>query len=289
VLPAMVRLRGGSNDPQIERTVDLGALPDAPEVSIVIAVRAADRIEHQLAQFARDPEIAGAELVFVAAGGDPLHELAAELAVLYELPFRLVLLSKLARRPRALNLGVSQARGDYVTLLSGDVLPDAPGWLGALRAVLDAEPEIAAVAPKLLHEDGSIAHAGTEYLPGGGTTRWQRAWPFAGLARDVPAANCSRPVLAASDVCLMTTARLFTGCGGFSELYLGGDEGIDLSLRLAERGGRTWYVPAAELYNLDRPTSDRPPAAVGLRFNDWLLDWRWGTQLTEAAAQEQAA
>jgi GT2 family glycosyltransferase len=290
VLPALARLREDSDDARIEKAFTCGSVASSPAVSVVIAVRRVDRIEHQLAQFARDPEISSAEIIFVAPRIGEEEELAVfaeELHRLYGSPFRVVQLSRPTRRVRALNLGASVARGRYLVLLSGDVLPRAPGWMEAMRAFYDSSPAIAAVGPKLLHEDDSIAHAGAEYVRRGVPARWLRTLELAGMPRTLHAASFPRPVAAVPDSCLMVAAERFGACDGFSELYLGpGDEAGDLCMRLAEAPGEIWYFPGAELYNLDRPDSPPNHSPAAVRFNDWLFSKRWGPRLAWTVADE---
>ena len=291
LLPTLEHLRHNRAQPQIDRVITFGEVSDRPAVSLVIAVRRLDRIEHQLGQFARDPELKSAdvELIYVTPPGTADESAAAlveQLHALYELPFRLVSLSRPARRARALNLGASIARADVLALLSGDVLPAGPGWLSTLTAVLAGSDQVGAVAPKLLREDGSIAHAGSEYVRRLSDARLHRTLPFAGYAGSVDVAAHRRQIQAGSDACLVMESAWFDRLNGFSELYLGeGDEAGDLCLRLAGRGLQTWYEPNAELYLLDRPEAARKPSPLRDPFNGWLLEHRCGALLGGREAQ----
>lgn len=292
VLPTLQRLRGGEHEAQPQDLLRFGTVPAGADISIVVAVARAERIEHQLAQFVRDPDVAQAEILFVVprmAGSEELAVLLGELHLLYGLPFALLTLTRAARRARAHNLGAAAARGRVLALLGGDVLPDAPGWLAALRARLDGLAEVGVVCPKLLNEDDSIASAGEIYLPGRGSTRWVRTPLLAGMARSVPGAARAAAVQSAPDACMVLAAETFTGAQGFCELYLGGrDEAADLCLRLARGGLETWYEPV-ELYNLDRPYVPRTASPAGARFDDWLFERRWGAALRgEVDASEPA-
>jgi hypothetical protein len=272
VLPVISRLRGGGHAAQVEQIVEFGQIPAAPVVSIVVAVRDFDRIQHQLISFTRDPDVAQAELIYVVPAADraALTELAEGLHDLHGVPFRLAILSHPARRQRALNLGASLARGALLMLMSGDVFPAATGWLEQMRAVHRSSVSIGAVGPKLLYEDDSIAHAGAVYIRRA-SGRWQHTLPFAGFARHIEAAESSRQVEAVSDACMMVESALFGECGGFADRYLeGGDEGGDLCLRLPG-GAEVWYVPGAELYLLDESDPCGRPSPEDARFNDWLL------------------
>jgi len=285
VLPALRRLRIGGHV-AIDRIADYGRPPAAPVVSIVIAVRHIDRIEHQLTQFARDPELARAELIYVTPPGASaaLRRRAPQWHELFRLPIRVVELSEGARRPRAINLGASVARGRLLVLLSGDVFPIAPGWLGQLRDAHDTIPDAGIVAPRLLHPDGSIAHAGARYERDPEAERWMRMLPLRGLSATIPAARGARRVQAVSPECLVISADRFRAHDGLSELYFdGADETGELCLRLAEDRLQTWQADVS-MYWLERAKSwPQTAAAAPGRFNDWLLDRRWGARLTAAA------
>jgi sulfotransferase family protein len=295
ILPTLEHLRLNHAQPRIKRVMTFGELSERPTVSLVIAVRRLDRIEHQLGQFARDPELKSddVELIYVTPPGtadDPAEAIVEQLQELYAIPLRLTVLSHPARRARALNLGASLARGAVLVLLSGDVLPAAPGWLSALTGVLAGSAEIGAVAPKLLREDGSIAHAGVEYVRRQSDTRWHRTLPLAGYARSVDGACHRRRIQAGSEACLVLESAWFDELDGFSELYLGeGDEAGDLCLRLADHGLQTWFEPDAELYLLDRPDANRKASPLRDPFNGWLLGHRCGAVLDGHGSDDAAA
>jgi hypothetical protein len=143
----------------------LGDPPIAPEVSIVVPLlRRVDLIEHQLAQFAADPELAECELIYVVADPEQAElarEIVTELYALYGLPLRLLALTAPGDRPLACQLGAASARAQRLLFLGSDVIPQHPGWVGHLTAALDAEPAVAAAAPTLLDADGEIARAGS--------------------------------------------------------------------------------------------------------------------------------
>src|SRR5207245_426270 len=70
----------------------------------------------------------------------------------------------------AVNQAALHARAKYLLLLNTDALV-RPGWLPPLRAILDAEPDVAAVAPRLLHLDGTVQEAGSIVAGGASSDR----------------------------------------------------------------------------------------------------------------------
>jgi GT2 family glycosyltransferase len=255
--PALKRLQEhAARQVEVVATVDYGTVPDAAEVSIVVPLyRRIDLIEHQMAQFWQDPELAQAELVYVLDSpelAEQLSHLAGPLHELYGLPFRIVTLSRNGGYAVANNIGAAHAHGRLLLLLNSDVLPSRPGWLGRMRAFYDATPEIGALGPKLLFEDESIQHAGMYFKRDPSTRHWENQHYFKGFTRSLPPANVSRPVPAVTGACLMVERTLFESLEGLATVYVqGGYEDSDFCLRVAETGRRNWYVADVELYHLE--------------------------------------
>jgi GT2 family glycosyltransferase len=264
---------------EIIELASYGRVPASPAISLVVPLqRRVDLIEHQLAQFAADPELEQCELLYVLDDPeqrDLLEEVAGELFGLYGSPFRLAVLTETAGRAIACNLGASLASADRLVFLDADVLPDRPGWLGALRAALDADPGAGAVAPKLLYADEAIDQAGLTYAKLEKDGEWRVQHRLRGLHRGVPAAADAGRVPALGVACLMIDSAVFAELGGFQAEYRMAEyEGSDLSHRLADIRRHPRYVPEAELYRLEGLGA--APEAVGERYAQWLHDRLWG-------------
>ena len=289
--PAVVRLQEElASRVEVEEVEDFGAVPGDPEVSVVVPLyRRVDLIEHQLAQFANDPTMLGAELIYVLDSpelGPELLPRVAELHELYRIPFRLVILSRNGGFAVASNLGVSLAQGRLVLLLNSDVLPDRPGWLPDLVAAHDSIPEAGVVGAKLLYDDGSIQHAGLEYRRNPASGGWQLAHAFKGLHRGFDKAAERRPVPALSGACLLLERELFEDLGGLSVDYVkGGYEDAELCMRLQERELEAWYVPEVELFHLEGRSYVPSETDMSNRFNAWLFDQRWGKRAERSAGE----
>jgi GT2 family glycosyltransferase len=292
LVPAVVRLQDTlAERVEVEEVDEFGAVPSAADVSVVIPLyRRVDLMEHQLAQFANDPELAAAELIFVLDSPELAPELlprAAELYELYRVPFRLATLSRNGGFAVASNKGAALAGGRMLALLDSDVLPSGPGWLGRLVEAYDSLPEAGAVGPKLLYDDGSIQHGGLEFRRHPASGGWELAHAYKGLHRDFGPANRRRAVPALSGACLLTERELYGELGGFSADYVkGGYEDADLCMRIQERGLETWFVPEVELYHLEGRSYVPSESDLSNRFNAWLHDQRW-RQRVEAMADGQ--
>jgi GT2 family glycosyltransferase len=279
IRPAITRLnelrRAGA---EIAELASYGKVLESPAISLVVPLqRRIDLIEHQIAQFAADRELARCELLYVLDDpeqGSALEQLAAELFELYGFPFRVAALTEAAGMPIACNLGAHLARADRLAFLGADVLPDRAGWLGAMSAALDADPDAGAATPKLLFADEAIDQAGLEYSEAEASGELSMQRRLRGMHRGVAAAAEARAVAAAGMACLMLDAADFQEAGGLRAEYgLGAYEGSDLSRRLAERGRRLRYVPGAELYRLEGLGAT--PAALGERYARWLHSRLW--------------
>lgn len=285
LVPAVVRLQEElATRVEIDEIEELGAVPAEPDVSIVVPLyRRVDLIEHQLAQFANDPELRECELIFVLDSPELAAELLPRVALLHDLyrvPFRLAVLSRNAGFAVATNLGASLARGRLLLALNSDVLPDRPGWLGRLAEAHDSLPEAGAVAPKLLYDDGSIQHAGLGFKRNPASGGWELAHSFKGLHRDFAGAAERRAVPALSAACLLIERELFEQLGGLSVDYVkGGYEDADLCMRIQEQGLETWYVPEVELFHLEGRSYVPSASDMSNRFNAWLFDRRWGGRI----------
>jgi GT2 family glycosyltransferase len=263
-------------------------VPD-PAVSIVIPLyQRLDFIEHQMLHFCRDPELAEVDLVYVLDSVEQREDLAAqarELFGLYGLPFRVVNLTSGAGYAGANNLGISVASADRLLLLNSDVIPDRPGWIGAMAAFYDGDGKIGAVGPKLLYEDDTLQHAGLYFHRQPGAEAWENAHCFKGLHRSFPAANVARPVPAVTAACMMVDRDLYEQVGGLPLHYVQGDyEDSELCLRIAEAGREVWYLPDVELYHLEGQSYVPGVRRVPSEYNMWLHSSIWSDRIESTMA-----
>jgi O-antigen biosynthesis protein len=292
--PALTRLQERlTATVAVEDVREHGRAAVDPEVSIVVPLYGRiDFLEHQLTQFARDPEIAEADLIYVLDSpeqADALARLAPEMHALTGVPFRVVTLARNAGFAGANNAAAALARGRKLLLLNSDVLPDRPGWLGTMSAFFDATPGIGALSPKLLYEDDSLQHAGMYFLKAPGAAVWENMHYFKGLNRTTPAANVARPVPAVTGACLMIERERYEELGGLRGQFVQGDyEDSDLCLRLRDLGLESWYVPDAELYHLEAQSYPSELRRLTSAYNTWLHSHLWSDQIAALMADAEA-
>jgi GT2 family glycosyltransferase len=285
VVPAVSRLQQRLADAVEIETVECfgGAVAD-PEVSVVIPLyRRVDLLQHQLARFADDPEMRRAELIYVLDSpelADGLIAEAAELFELYRVPFRLVELSRNGGFAVANNRGASLATGERLLLMNSDVLPPSAGWLGRLLEVHAGIPDVGALGPKLLFEDGSLQHAGLIFERRSPSAAWENRHRFKGMHGDLPAANVACAVPAVTGACLLIDRGLYDEFGGLSTLFVQGDyEDSDLCLRLHDAGYQNWYTPEPALYHLEGRSYSLGDRLLHSRYNSWLQTRLWGEKI----------
>jgi GT2 family glycosyltransferase len=244
-----------------------------------------DFMEHQLCQFMHDSDFRAIDLIYVLDSpelGEELNQLAAALHSLYELPFRTAALSRNAGFAIANNLGAELARGRLLLLLNSDVVPDVPGWTQTMAAFYDATPDIGALGPKLLYEDGSLQHAGLYFDREPGAPLWTNLHYFKGLESHFPPANVTRPVPAVTGACLMIARTLWESVGGLSPAFVqGGYEDSDLCLRLIEAGRDNWYLPHVELHHLEDQSFPSESRRMATAYNTWLQTHLWGARIDQ--------
>ncbi len=287
VRPALTRIQEIRRESVgIDAVETHGAVPRDPAVSLVVPLfERIDLVEHQLVQFAGDTELHECEVIYVLDSPDQADELehfARQLHRLYDLPFRTAVLNGNGGVPLARNLGASLATGRHLLFLDSDVLPARTGWVGDLSRLLDARPRAGAVAPKLLHEDESVQHAGMTIEPVAGVREWSIEHRMKGLHTSLPAVNASARVPAVTGACLMIDRALFGRLGGMSWTYVQGDyEDADLCLRLAQEDLDSLYAPEVSLFHLEGQSYPPETRAVNRRYNRWLFSRAWDATLEE--------
>jgi GT2 family glycosyltransferase len=150
-----------------------------------------------------------------------------------------------------MNLGVRSATGEYVALLNNDARPDT-AWVREAIIELEADPEIACVASKVLDWDGTHV----DYVDGSLT------WFGMGYKREVerpdsPDYDRPKDVLFATGAAMLARTEVFLAVGGFDERFFMFYEDVDLGWRLNLMGHRVRYVPGSIAYHRHHVTMNR--------------------------------
>ncbi len=216
-----------------------------PRVSIIIPTDSPTRAQSCLERLPRQTRYPDLEIVIVTNSGliEPLEKLQPENATLlcvpYDQPFNF---------SDKCNVGAQAATGERFIFFNDDVESVQADWVQNLIEPLE-NPEVGAVAPKLLYETGKIQHAGLVTGVRGliGTALHQRA---ADSTEHFNIAQSLRNVAALSAACLAVRREDFLRVGGFDAVNTPiGHSDVDLSFKIREAGLRCVYTPFATLYH----------------------------------------
>lgn len=141
------------------------------------------------------------------------------------------------------NLGVAHSRGEYIGFINSDARPDA-SWISAAVAVLIEEPEIGAVASKVLDWDGQLV----DYV-GGHLNFMGQGYKLEAGNVDDGSYDTPRDVLFPTGSAMVVRTALFREVGGFDERFFMFYEDVDFGWRLNLLGHRVRYVPGSLVFH----------------------------------------
>ena len=179
---------------------------------------------------------------------------------------RVISLSDNTGFAHAANVGLDAAGGELVALVNTDV-ELAPDWLARTAAVLEARPDAAAVACKMLsrRDPGTVDDAGDVLRRDGVCEQRGRFGPDDGRW-DAPG-----EVFGACAGAALYRRAAVLGAGGFYEAYFAYLEDVDLALRLRLAGWSCRYEPAVALHAAQGSSDALPGGAAFLATRNTLV------------------
>lgn len=150
------------------------------------------------------------------------------------------------------NRALREVEAEYFVLLNSDV-EVSEGWCEKLVAALDADPQLAAVAPKLLDDTDRDRF---EYAGASGGFIDILGYPFcrgrilSTTERDEGQYDTPREVFWASGAAFACRAEVFKSEGGFDGDFFAHMEEIDLCWRMQSSGYRIGVEPRSKVYHL---------------------------------------
>jgi N-acetylglucosaminyl-diphospho-decaprenol L-rhamnosyltransferase len=158
----------------------------------------------------------------------------------------------------ACNQGTLATTGRYVLLLNNDTIVNGPA-LDVLVAFLDAHPEAAAAAGRLLNPDGSFQSGYAAF-----STLWEEFLLVTRIGRNIwpafPRHGESKEPKAAgwlSSACLLLRRSALDQVGLLDESYfIYGDE-TDLQYRLNKAGWKVYFVPDSTIIHIGGGSMNR--------------------------------
>ena len=214
-----------------------------PRVSVIVPTDSPTRAQACLQDLTRATRYPGLEIVLVTNSqlADSLRFIEAERATI-----RLVPYDKPFNFSDKCNVGAKAATGERLIFYNDDVETDQADWIQNLIEPLE-NPEVGAVAPKLLYEGRKIQHAGLVMGVRGlaGTAFHQRP---ADSTEHFNLAQTLRGAAALSAACLAMRRSDFERVGRFDAVNTPiAHSDMDLCFKVREAGLRCVYTPYATL------------------------------------------
>jgi GT2 family glycosyltransferase len=214
-----------------------------PRVSVIVPTDSPTRAQACLQELPGATKYPDLEIVVVTNSrlAETLKFLEAE-----GVAIRLVAYDKPFNFSDKCNAGAEAATGERLIFFNDDVETDQADWIQNLIEPLE-NPEIGAVAPKLLYETRKIQHAGLVMGVRGlaGTAFHQRP---ADSTEHFNLAQSQRDVAALSAACLAMRREDFRRVGGFDAVNTPiAHSDIDLSFKVREAGLHCVYTPYVTL------------------------------------------
>lgn len=196
------------------------------------------------AALARTLDLSESEIIIVdnnASGSQVSKELKRDSR------YRIISKEENLMYPRAINLGASNASGEYLIFCDADTCV-TEGFHLPLTKVLEEE-FVGYTSAKLLNIQ-------TENIQEFGITSsyYNFPHPFAGRPQNFKLVSKDHSPLAACAACSAIKRELFIDVGGFDEELLHSYSDIDLCLRLAARGYRTVCIADSRAYHCGAST-----------------------------------
>ncbi len=144
------------------------------------------------------------------------------------------------------NAAAEAAKGKHVLFLNNDT-GVCTNWLLPLVVVLEQDPTVGIVGPRLLFADGKLQEAG------GIVWRDGSAWNYGRMDNpDKPEYSYLREVDYISGACLLVRGDLWQQLGGFDTLYKPAYyEDTDIAFEARAAGYKVVYQPASEIFHFE--------------------------------------
>jgi hypothetical protein len=171
------------------------------------------------------------------------------------------------------NRALKEVNADYVVLLNSDVAV-TPGWLTPMTALLDENPHIAVVQPKIcaFHQKDKFEHAGAAggFIDSLGYP-FCRGRIFDEVEFDTGQYDDIREIFWATGACCMMRSKTFHSFGGFDEDFFAHMEEIDLCWKIHRTDQRVFYCGKSTVYHVGAGTLPYGnPKKIYLNFRNGL-------------------
>jgi len=149
------------------------------------------------------------------------------------------------------NFGAQHTKGKYLLILNNDTIHD-PDWIDPLVKMMESNPKISAVQPKILNYDNRDYF---DYAGACGGFMDKYCFPFARgrifstVEKDEGQYDESIQIFWASGTAFLTRKNVFDKVGGFDEILFAHMEEIDYHWKSQMLGNEIWVEPASVIYH----------------------------------------
>lgn len=174
------------------------------------------------------------------------------------------------------NMALKEVKADYYILLNSDVEVTS-GWIAPMIKLMQDDPTIAAVQPKVLSWQNKDEF---EYAGAAGGFIDKLGFPFCRgrilnvMEKDEGQYDQETDIFWATGACMAVRANYFHKAGGFDSDFWAHMEEIDMCWRLKNMGYQIKYTPNSKVYHLGGGTLPYDsPTKLFLNFRNslWLL------------------
>ncbi|MCV6631562.1 MAG: glycosyltransferase family 2 protein [Flavobacteriaceae bacterium] len=172
------------------------------------------------------------------------------------------------------NDALQHIEADIYCLLNSDV-EVSPRWLNPILDLMDQEPQIGIIQPKILdlkrktHFEYAGAAGGFIDMLG---YPYCRGRVFQVLEEDLGQYDDQYPIFWATGACMFIRSELFHQLQGFDSDYFAHQEEIDLCWRAQNIGHQVWYTGKSHIYHLGGSTlGNMNPKKTFLNFRNSLF------------------
>ncbi|TFC19247.1 glycosyltransferase [Cryobacterium algoritolerans] len=149
---------------------------------------------------------------------------------------------------RKCNEGYLSARGEVLLFLNDDIEVISDEVIGQMLAPLN-EPGVGMTGAMLYFEDGVIQHAGHLHHMGQFTHAYLGAPK--GTYGDFSSLLINREASGLTAACIAMPTSVFEDVGGFSEIFPGNFNDVDLSKKVTQAGYRLVWLAGVELFHFE--------------------------------------
>ena len=149
------------------------------------------------------------------------------------------------------NFGIQHAKGKYLLILNNDTIHQ-PDWIDHLVNMLESNPNISSVQPKIKNYDNRDYF---DYAGACGGFMDKYCFPFARgrifstVEKDEGQYDESIKIFWASGTAFLTRKNVFDKVGGFDEILFAHMEEIDYHWKSQMLGNEIWVEPASVIYH----------------------------------------